>query len=148
MTQNLYATQQSWLAHLQAEFPTYDTNLPEVKDEPTSANGYYEPYVVMRFNDAVKVQTGGSFGGPRHDEEYTLVDCLCVAADPDEARELAYGDGGVRDVLTGYVGVDAGPLEKSGGGQVFTVGDGTSTKPTRYIARVSFRAQVNMTIDE
>lgn len=150
MTTNLYATQQDWLTYLrnEADFEVYDTTIPEVENEPRSNNGYMEAYAVMRFNDSVKLPTKDVVGGARHDEKYTLIDVLCVAADPDDARQLAYGPDGVIDILEGYVAVDAGELNKSGGGNVFTINDGTSTKPTRYIARVSFRAAVNMVVDE
>jgi hypothetical protein len=148
MTLNLYATQQDIFAFVDAEYATYDTNFPETADEPNT-NGYLEPYVVLRFNDAVKVpQRGGSVGGARHDEMYTLIDALCVAADPDEARKLAYGPEGVADYLTGFVPVDGGELTRESGGQVFVRADGTNTLPRRFIAVVSFRCAVNTTIDE
>lgn len=147
MTQNLYATQQDIFNYADAEFPVYDTNFPEVQDEPT-LNGYMEPYIVLRFNDAVKVPQIGSVGGARHDEMYTLIDALCVAADPDTARKTAYGPDGFADYMTGYVPVDAGELTRESGGQVFVRGDGTNTLPRRFIAVVSFRCAVNQTIDE
>lgn len=147
MTLNLYATQQDIFAFIDAEFAAYDTNFPEVADEP-SLNGYMEPYVVVRFNDAVKLPQRGSVGGARHDEMYTLIDALCVASDPDEARKLAYGPDGLADYLTGYVPVDAGELTRESGGQVFVRGDGTNTLPRRFIAVVSFRCAVNQSIDE
>jgi hypothetical protein len=147
MTMNLYATQQDILAYADASFVVFDTNYPEVSQEPT-LNGWPEPYVVLRFNDAVKVPQTGAVGGARHDEMYTLIDALCIAPDPDSARELAYGPGGVADVLTGYVPVDAGELSRESGGQVFVRGDGTNTLPRRFIAVVSFRCHVNQVIDE
>lgn len=147
MTMNLYATQQDIYAFLDATFAAYDTNFPEVKDEPM-VNGYLDPYIVVRFNDAVKVPQRGNVGGARHDEMYTLIDVLCIAADPNEARELAYGPGGVADVATGYQPVDAGPLTRESGGQVFVRADGTNTLPRRFIATVSFRCAVNQVIDE
>lgn len=150
MTMNLYATQQDVLAYLtdQADFAVYDTSLPAVIDEPGSDNGYMDGYVVLRFNDAVKIPQKGAVGGARWDEMYTLIDALCVGATPEEAREIAYGTDGAADILTGYTPVDAGELTRQSGGQVFVVGDGTATAPIRYIARVSFRAVVNTTIDE
>jgi hypothetical protein len=147
MTMNLYATQQDIFAHADTEFAVYDTNFPEVAQEPL-VNGYLEPYVVLRFNDAVKVPQRGNVGGARHDEMYTLIDALCVAADPAEARDLAYGPNGVADYLTGYQPVDAGPLTRESGGQVFVRADGTNTLPRRFIAVVSFRCAVNQVIDE
>lgn len=147
MTMNLYATQQDILTFADTHFVVFDTNYPEAAQEPT-LNGYAEPYVVLRFNDAVKVPQKGSVGGARHDEMYTLIDALCIAPDPDSARELAYGPNGVADVLTGYQPVDGGPLTRESGGQVFVRGDGTNTLPRRFIAIVSFRCAVNQTIDE
>ncbi len=152
MTQNLYATQQDIYAFLDAEadFPLFDTNIPEAgsQQEPMTPNGYLQPYAVVRFNDSVRPPSGGAVGGARHDELYSLVDVLCVAADPNEARQVAYGLDGVADILTGYVPVDAGELNKAGGGQVFVAADGSGTRPTRYIARVSFKFSVNMVVDE
>lgn len=146
MTQNLFSTQQAIYAYLDAEadFPIYDTNMPEGELEPRSDAGYMVPYAVVRFNDAIKVPRMGAVGGARLDEMYSLVDILCVGESPDEARELAYGVDGVNDILVGYVPVDAGELTKSGGGQVFVISDGSGTRPTRYVARCSFRFLVNM----
>jgi hypothetical protein len=147
MTMNLYATQQDIFTYLDAYLIVYDTNFPEVAQEPVT-NGYLDPYVVLRFNDAVKVPQRGSIGGARHDEMYTLIDALCIAADPAEARELAYGPDGVADRLTGFHPIDAGPLTRESGGQVFVRADGTNTLPRRFIAVVSFRCAVNQVIDE
>lgn len=149
MTQNLKATQDSILAELVAEaaFPILDTMIPEASMEPVNDYGYMEPYAVVRFNDSIKVPRKGSVGGARYDELYSLVDILCVGSDPEEAREIAYGVDGVSDILTGFVPVDGGELTKAGGGQVFVSGDGSTQRPTRYIARVSFRFLVNMELD-
>lgn len=149
MTMNLYATQQDILTYLRAEadFEIFDTNMPEGDLEPTSDSGYPEGYATIRFNDAVKVPQFGAVGGARHDEMYSLIDVLCVGPDPDEARAIAYGVDGVADILTGYQPVDAGELTRQSGGQVFVRGDGTATKPTRYIAMVSFRMLVNTTAE-
>lgn len=149
MTMNLFATQQDVLAYAdaQADFAIYDTAFPEVSAEP-QYNGYMHPYCVLRFNDAVKIPQFGAVGGARHDEMYSLIDALCVAASPEEARDLAYGADGIADILTGYKPVDAGELTRQSGGQVFVVGDGTATRPIRFVARVSFRMIVNTTIDE
>lgn len=148
MTMNLYATQEDILAYLKAEadFEVFDTNYPDGDREPTSDSGILEDYAVIRFNDGVKIPQIGAVGGARWDEMYTLIDVLCVAADPTDARSLAYGVDGVADILTGYVPVDAGQLTRQSGGQVFVRGDGTATKPTRYVAIVSFRVLVNTTI--
>lgn len=151
MTMNLYATQQSIYAFLttEADFPVFDTIVPEAGsgEEPVDNAGYLEPYVVVRFNDSVKVTRQGSFVGARADELYSLVDILCIAADPTEAREIAYGTDGVSDILTGFIPTDGGELTKAGGGQVFVASDGSGQRPTRFIARVSFRYAVNMQID-
>ena len=150
MTMNLFATQQDVLAFLtaQADFAVYDTDYPEVADEPVTPNGYATAYAVIRFNDAVKVPQYGSVGGARWEEMYSLVDVLCVGPTPADARDLAYGPDGVADILTGYVPVDAGELSRESGGQVFVRGDGTSTLPRRFIAVCSFRTLVNMIVDE
>ena len=145
MTMNLYATQQDVLAYLTTNLgaPVFDTDYPAVQDEP-SVNGVMSPYVVLRSNDALRIAGNGAFGGSRHDEMYTLMDVLCVAASPQGARELAYGAGGVADVLTGYAPIDAGPMDRAGGGQVFVAVDGTGARPSNFIARVSFRMLVNV----
>jgi hypothetical protein len=108
-------------------------------------------YAVLRVNDALRTPAsykGGSVGGARHEEMYTLFDVLVVGHSPTAATSVAYGDNGVADLLVGYTPVDAGPLERAGGGQVFVVSDGTGARPTNYVARVSFRCNVNMIIDE
>ncbi len=147
---NLFATQQSVFAYLttEADFAIFDTDYPEVQDEPVSNNGYPAAYAVVRFNDAVKIPQKGAVGGARHDEMYSLVDVLCVGPTPEDARELAYGPDGVADILTGWAPADAGELSRESGGQVFVRGDGTGTLPRRFIAVCSFRALVNMVVDE
>ena len=140
---SLFAIQQEIFDYLDAFYAAYDTNFPEVSEEP-SENGYMSPYIVVRFNDAVKVPQRGSVGGAIYDEMYTLIDCLCIAADPEEARSLAYGPSGVAVALTGYRPVGAGELTRESGGQVFVRGDGTNTLPRRFIAVVSFRCAVNL----
>lgn len=149
MTQNLYATQQSIWNHLvaEADFAVFDTNYPEGDLEPTNDAGVLEPYAVLRFNDAVKIAQKGAVSGARNDEMYSLVDILCVAGSPEEARDLAWNLDGVNDILLGFVPTDGGELNKSGGGQVFAIGDGSGTRPTRYVARCSFRYLINMTQD-
>ncbi len=154
MTLNLYATQQDVLLHAQTALaPTqvYLTDYPSAEVEPFGENGVMSAYAVLRVNDALRTTTsrkGGNIGGPRYDEMYTLFDFLCVGSDGDAATLLAYGPGGVADVMQGYVPVDAGPLERAGGGQVFVVKDGTGARPSNVIARVSFRCLVNMVHDE
>lgn len=145
MTQDLYSTQQDVLTYLTTtgDFPVYDTELPQTVDEP-QVRGYLDPYAVLRFNDSAKLPSAAAVAGPRYDEMYTLIDVLCVAASPEEARELAWGVGGVADVMTGYKLLDGGTLDKTGAGNVFAIGDGTATLPRRFIARVSFRGSVNM----
>ncbi len=154
MTLNLYATQQDVLLHAQTALaPTqvYLTDFPDSESELPGLNGVAAPYVTLRVNDALRTtatSAGGAIGGSRYDEMYTLFDFLCAAPDPNSSTLLAYGPGGVADVMQGYVPVDAGPLERAGGGQVFVVRDGTGARPSNFIARVSFKCLVNMVHDE
>lgn len=146
MSQNIYTTQNTIMQHLEAQTGaiSYDTDYPDAKDEPTE-NGVLVPYNVVRSNSINRTPDGEAFGGPRWDEQYTLIDILSVAATADEARDLAYGPDGVQDVLLGFKPDDnTGALNYTGGGQVFVAGEGTSAKPRRFIARVSFRCQVNL----
>jgi hypothetical protein len=153
MTMNLYATQMDVFAYLSANLgaPVFHTNYPAAADEPAGENGVMATYAVLRVNDALRTTSsrfGGAIGGARHDEMYTLFDVLVVGHSPEAATELAYGPGGVADLMVGYTPADAGPLQRAGGGQVFVGNDGTTTRPTNYVARVSFRCNVNMIIDE
>lgn len=153
MTMNLYATQTDVFNYLSTNLgaPVFHTDYPAAGDEPQGQNGVMATYAVLRVNDALRTTSsrrGGAVGGARHDEMYTLFDVLVVGHSPQAATELAYGPNGVADLLVGYIPVDAGPLERAGGGQVFVVGDGTVTRPTNYVARVSFRCNVNLIIDE
>lgn len=148
MTQNLYATQQSVLEYLATQIAPVEviaTEYPEA-DNPIYLNGVMvEEYVTVRFND--KVSTSASFAGPRHDEGYTLFDTLSVASTEDRARQIAWGAGGVNDILEGFSPVDAGPLEKRGSGTVFARGDGSTAKPEQFLVLATFRCQVNMVTD-
>lgn len=143
---DLFSTQEDVLAYLTANLghPVFPTNYPAEGDEP-SQNGVMQPYAVLRSNDATLTLGGGAVGGARHDEMYTLFDVLVVAGQEREARRVAYGAAGVADLLTGYQPVDAGPLVRNPGGQVFVAGDGTGARPQSFIARVSFRCQVSVT---
>ena len=144
------STQETIRAYLATEagVVVYDTEFPQVKDEPMD-NGVPVAYIVMRSNDTIAPATGGSFGGARFGDHYTLLDFLVVAATPDEARELAFGPDGVNDILIGYrPDANSGEMTKRGGGQVFTSGDGTAARPSRYISRCSFRLSVNLQITE
>lgn len=149
MTQDLYTTQKSVLDYLTANlgYPVFATNYPAEEIEPTE-NGVLSPYAVLRFNDATQTLGGGAVGGARWDELYTLFDVLVVAATEDDARKVAYGAGGVGDVMTGFVPTDGGEMTRNPGGQVFVAGDGSGARPQAFIARVSFRCQVNMVINE
>lgn len=154
MTLNLYATQQDVLAHAQtvmAPVPVYLTDYPDSENELPGENGVNGPYITLRVNDALRVtssRVGGAVGGSRYDEMYTLFDFLVASPDPNMSTEIAYGADGVADMMQGYVPVDAGPLERAGGGQVFVVRDGTGARPSNFIARVSFKCLVNMVHDE
>lgn len=150
MTLDTYTTQALIMQHLATEsgLVVYDTEFPAVKDEPM-INGVPTAYCVVRSNDTIAPARGGSFGGARFGEYYTLVDILVVAPTPDEAREEAFGPDGVNDILIGWVpDSNSGEMTKRGGGQVFLGGDGTAARPSRYIARCSFRFSVNQTITE
>lgn len=150
MTFDTLSTQETIRTYLAAEagVVVYDTEFPQVKDEPMD-NGVPTAYIVMRSNDTIAPASGGSFGGARFGEYYTLFDFLVVAATPEEARELAFGVDGVNDILIGHTpDANSGELTKRGGGQVFTSGDGTAVRPSRYIARCSFRCSVNQQITE
>ena len=146
MTLNTYTIQNALMTYAQSQgFIVYDTDFPDVKDEPMT-NGVPEPYVVMRTGQSISRPRGGSFGGARYDEMYMLVDFFCVAATPEEARELAYNDDGINDAMTGArVSTDAGELTNRGAGRTFTAGDGTAVRPRRYIAAASFEISVNLT---
>lgn len=148
MTQDLFTTQQDILNKLESEFGAdivFDTDYPAPEYEPMEANGtVLKTYMVVRFNDSVKNIRGGGFGGARYDELYTLVDVLVVGSSPERARTLAYGANGVLDKMVGYQPVDAGEMNKHGGGQVFVASDGTGARPAQFIARCSFRLAVNM----
>lgn len=148
MTQDLFTTQQDILNRLKTLFGAdivFDTDYPAPEFEPMDTNGVtLKTYMVVRFNDSVKNIRGGGFGGARYDELYTLVDVLVVGATPERARTLAYGANGVLDRMVGYVPVDAGEMNKHGGGQVFVASDGTGARPAQFIARCSFRLSVNM----
>lgn len=147
MTQDLFTTQQDILNKLESVFGSdivFDTDYPAPDFEPMEANGaVLKTYMVVRFNDSVKVARAGGFGGARYDEMYTLVDVLVVGATPAKARQLAYGANGVQDKMVGYQPVDAGQMNKHGGGQVFVASDGTGARPAQFIARCSFRMSVN-----
>jgi hypothetical protein len=129
VTQDLFTTQQDILDKIKAEFGSdivFDTDYPAPEYEPMEPDGIVlKTYMVVRFNDSVKNIRGGGFGGARYDELYTLVDVLVVGATPDRARSLAYGPDGVLDKMVGYTPVDAGEMNKHGGGQVFVASDGT-----------------------
>ena len=146
MTLDSFSTQNAIMSHLasQSGLVVYDTEYPQVKDEPMD-NGVPVAYCVVRSNDMIGSATGKSFGGTRLDETYSLIDVLVVAATPDEAREEAFGVDGVNDILIGWKpDANSGELTKRGGGQVFVSGDGTAVRPSRYIARCSFRYSANL----
>ena len=148
MSLDLSATQESILAHLQQitggfAFPVMDTDVPTA-ETLLRINNRVQSYAVIRFTDAVPLARGMSFGGARHSEMTTNVDLLCIAATPAAARAVAYGPSGAVNFLTGFKPVDAGPLYKRGGGQVFEVSDALG-KPAAFIARASFGCLVNMT---
>lgn len=146
MTQDLYVTQNIVMVHLQNETGavSYDTDYPDIADEPTE-NGVLVPYNVVRSNSPNRQPDGEAVGGARWDEQYSLIDVLSVAASPAEARDLAYGIDGVADVLLGFKPDDStGPMNFTGGGAIFVAGDGTASKPRRFIARCSFRFQTNL----
>lgn len=142
----LYAVQNRVMEYLEEQTgaATFDTDYPEVQDEPTQ-NGVLVPYLVVRSNSPNRVTGKGSFGGARWDEMYSLIDVLVIAASPEECRELSYGEGGVTDTLVGFVPTaDCGEMALTGGGMVFVASDGTNVRPTRFVSRISLRFPVNL----
>ena len=146
MTLDIDSMQDAVMTYLQIETGavSYDTDYPDVADEPTE-NGVLVAYNVVRSNSPNKTPNGEAFGGAVWDEKYTLIDVLSIAATPGEARELAYGVEGVAEVLTGFKpDANSGQMYPTGGGAVFVAGDGTASKPRRFIARNSFRVQIDL----
>ncbi len=78
MTMDLYSTQQDVFNYLtaQGDFAVYDTDYPEVVDEPT-VNGYLDAYTVLRFNDAVK---GLHNYGAKVTRPFALASCAVTKA--------------------------------------------------------------------
>lgn len=148
MTMDLRSIQAAILTHAETEFgQVFEVDLPDAIDEPTT-NGVLDAYVVVRFNSPNPTAGDESFGGPRHDGRYTLVDMLAVGATPDDATDLAYGPGGLTDTFNGFKPSDDAGEMKDGGGTVFVRSGDTASKPRRFIAHVSFRVPVNLVIDE
>lgn len=148
MTMDLRSIQAAIFNHAVTEFGSvFEVDLPDAMDEPTT-NGVLDAYVVIRFNSPNPTAGDEAFGGARHDGRYTLVDMLAVGATPDDATDLAYGVGGLTDTFNGFKPTaDSGEM-KDGGGTVFVRSGDTASKPRRFIAHVSFRLAVNLTIDE
>lgn len=147
MTLNIYTIQNAIIDELEAESGVFtkDTDFEDATDIPTDGSGLLQPYHAVRSNSLNKTQGGGSFGGPRYDSMYTLFDVVTVGYDADQVRELAYGPGGVYDILIGFVpSADAGPMEVTGSGSVFVRGGDTQVRPRAFYAISSFRIQVNL----
>lgn len=149
MSLDLTAVQTDILAQMQNQviadsfpFPVIDTEVPTATTVER-VNNRIQQYAVIRFTDGVPLTRGKSFGGPRHDEMTTNVDILGIGATPALARAVVWGPVGANAFLTGYKPVDASPLYKRGGGQVFEVSDAQG-KPAFFIARSSFGCLTNM----
>lgn len=151
MTLDIYAIQNAIIEELEdaSGVFTKDTDWEDATDVPTDGSGLLQSYHAVRSNSLNRTPDGGSFGGPRHDEMYTLIDVVSVAYDPDEVRKIAYGPDGVMDILTGFKPTaDSGTLYPTGSGSVFVRGGDTQVRPRAFIAISSFRLQANLVIDE
>lgn len=146
MTLDIYSIQNAVMAELEASVAEYvkDTDWEDVSDVPT-VNGVLSAYHAVRSNSPNKQPGGDAFGGARHDEMYTLIDVVSAAHDPDTVRLIAYGAGGVMDILTGFKpSADAGAMHPTGTGSVFVRGGDTSVRPRLFYAISSFRLSVNL----
>ena len=143
MSFNLYDIQRDVFDYYKAtsEWEVYDTDVPTATTV-LQQNGRIKTYSVMRFNDA-SIQPGGrAVGGPRLDDMFTYIDVLGIGHTPDKAREVVWSTGGAVDILLGYQPLGEGSVSKAAGGLVFEVSD-ANAKPAFFIARCSFRVNVN-----
>jgi len=140
---DLYTSQKAIHDYLVAEIAPLEVLDTEIPDSDTVhlVNGELKPYVVVRFSDTLKASGQASFGGPRRDGYYSLVQTLSVASTGLKALELASK---VNGKMIGYQPTpNDGPIEKDFGGGSFAI-KGVNTKPSFFVAIAAFRYLTNL----
>lgn len=139
---NVYATQKNLFDYATAQIPweVVDAEIPDA-ETVRLVNGVLKPYVVMRFSDMLKAGGQTSFGGPRWDGYYSLVQMICVATTGLKAQEL---QSLVNEKMIGYTpDANAGPLEKDFGGGSMNI-KAKGSVPGFFVSIAAFRFLTNL----
>jgi hypothetical protein len=139
---NIYATQKTIKTYLQGAlpWPVLGGEIPDAYNV-RMVNGEVDSYAVVRFSDLLKASGQDSFGGPRQDGYYGLVQVISVAATDDEVLELASM---VNNVMIGHVpDANSGPITKDFGGGSYDI-KGVNSQPSFLVAITAFRFLTNM----
>ena len=105
------------------------------------ANGLMLPFITPFFGGFARSLDGRGITSVRQDMGESFVIIQCVGPTERSSRQVADL---VRDKLTGFEPVDAGPLMPTGNSRFVTPDD--TSKPVKYITEVSFRYDVNISV--
>lgn len=142
---NLIAYQRAIENYVRSLYPNFDVETDTLDDDHIfnrDANGRSEQFIVLRFGPMLPKLRGKSMAGPRHDEYYSNVDVLAVAADGDSARFLCNA---VWNDLLGWApdGIASIGIPDDGGAvNAFAVAH-NEARPTKIVAAQRLRFNVN-----
>ena len=142
---DIYTSQQAIFDYLTEQIPweVADAEIPDAENVHL-VNGMLKPYVVVRFSDTLKASGQASFGGPRRDGYFGLMQTLSVAPTGLKALELASL---VNDKMIGYQPTpNDGPIEKDFGGGSYAI-KSVNSKPSFFVAIAAFRFLTNLSQD-
>lgn len=138
-----FAVQQDILAYIQTSLPSYSVESGGIPngDSLPLVNGALQAYIILRFADTSPTPNGGSFGGPKHDEYFSVFDALCVAPTDTQAREV----GNYLDTfLLSHKLTNTGSITRAPGSQRFALYSDASRQPVAFVVSKAYRYSTNI----
>jgi hypothetical protein len=128
-------------SYVKEQFPNYVVYDSDVFDDDAilKQGNKVKPYIVLRWGGLRNSNTGGGFGGVRHDEYYSTVDVAVIAPTSKQSRQALNI---IVDKLVGWKAAGSNRLSPEGGMDILGLADNNG-KPTSYMASARLRYAIN-----
>tara|TARA_R110000782_G_scaffold94088_3_gene177769 strand:+ start:1988 stop:2446 length:459 start_codon:yes stop_codon:yes gene_type:complete len=140
---DVVSVQDSIEAYVKEQFSNYAVYDSDVFDDNAviKVANKIKPYIVLRWGGLRNSNTGGGFGGVRHDEYYSTVDVAVVSPTSKQSR-IALNI--IVDKLVGWKPAGSNHMKSEGGMDIIGIAI-YDAKPTAYLASSRLRYAINAT---